>query len=78
MHFYEKRRNVIIIIIIIIIVIIIIIIIITIKRKENDISSQISFLAFTYRKANTFVNILKLPGKGRGVGTYSRGDAYIF
>jgi len=35
-----------------------------VKKEGKDISSQISLeVAFTYRKANTIVKILKLHGK---------------
>jgi len=34
------------------------------KKEGKDISSQISLeFAFTYRRANTFIKILKLHGK---------------
>jgi len=34
------------------------------KKEGKDISSQISLeFTFTYRKANTFIKILKLHGK---------------
>jgi len=37
---------------------------ILLKNEGNDISSQISLeITFTYRKANTFIKILKLHGK---------------